>query len=76
MLVPWMIFLPGIKNRWWEWLLFGILFAVFVEGIQYILPYRAFNVNDLVANIIGVVIGGIIILTVQGFKGTTVQRHS
>jgi len=76
MFVPWMIFLLRSNNKWWKWLLSGLLFAAFVEGIQFFLPYRAYNVNDLVANMIGVVIGGIIILTVQRFKGATVQRHS
>lgn len=76
MLVPWMIFLLWIKSKWWIWLLSGLLFAALVEGIQYVLPYRAYNVNDLVANIIGVGIGGGILLMVQRCKGTKVQRLS
>ncbi len=76
MLVPWMIFLLWIKSNWWLWLLSGLLFAAFIEGIQYVLPYRAYNVNDLVANIIGVGIGGGILLMVQRCKGTKVQRLS
>lgn len=76
MLVPWMIFLLWIKSRWWLWLLSGLLFAVFIEGIQYFLPYRAYNINDLVANIVGVGIGGGILLMVQRCNGTKVQRPS
>jgi len=76
MLVPWMIFLPGINSKWVGWLLSGLLFAALVEGIQYVLPYRAYNVNDLVANIVGVGIGGLILLMVQRYKGTKVQRLS
>ena len=43
--------------------LLAILFAVATEGIQYVLPYRAFNINDLLANGLGVVLGtGVILL--------------
>ena len=38
-------------------LLAGIGFAVANEAVQYVLPYRAFNINDLVANSVGVVLG-------------------
>ena len=38
-------------------LLAGIGFAAANEAIQYFLPYRAFNMNDLVANSVGVVLG-------------------
>jgi VanZ family protein len=41
-------------------LLYGILFATFSEGIQYFLPYRTFNINDLLANWLGVVVGGVL----------------
>jgi glycopeptide antibiotics resistance protein len=38
-------------------LLYGILFATFGEGIQYFLPYRSFNINDLLANNLGIILG-------------------
>lgn len=38
-------------------ILLGILFSLFCEGIQYVLPYRSFNINDLLANLIGIVLG-------------------
>ena len=45
------------------WLvLMGIFFAGFCEGIQYLLPYRSFNINDLIANIAGVIFGLILII--------------
>lgn len=34
-----------------------ILFAVITEGVQYMLPYRSFNINDLIANCMGVIAG-------------------
>ncbi len=35
----------------------GLIFALFTEGIQYFIPYRAFNINDLIANGLGIVLG-------------------
>ena len=35
----------------------GLLFAFGSELIQYFLPYRTFNINDLMANIAGIGIG-------------------
>jgi VanZ family protein len=32
----------------------GLAIAVLAEGIQYFLPYRAFNINDMISNIIGI----------------------
>lgn len=76
MLIPWMIFLIGIKSRWWIWLLFGLLFAFLIEIIQYFLPYRAYNVNDLVANIAGVGIGGGLLLIAKKLNCLAAQRHN
>jgi VanZ family protein len=38
------------------WLIIGVLFAFAMEAVQYFLPYRAFNINDLLANGLGVVL--------------------
>ena len=40
------------------WLLGGMVFAAGVEYLQNILPYRSFNINDVLGNVIGVVMGG------------------
>ncbi len=42
------------------WLLAGIMFAAAAEYVQNFLPYRAFNINDLLGNITGVVLGGVV----------------
>jgi VanZ family protein len=34
-----------------------LIFAVLSEYIQYYLPYRTFNINDLLANVFGVLLG-------------------
>ncbi len=60
---PWMLFKPEktIVIRDWQWFSVGIFFAFFMESLQYPLPYRTFNLNDALANTIGVVFGIIII---------------
>jgi glycopeptide antibiotics resistance protein len=35
----------------------GILFAFFCESIQYFTTWRTFNINDLIANLLGVLLG-------------------
>jgi VanZ family protein len=41
----------------------SIIIAISLEAIQYIIPWRAFNVNDMVGNVVGVGIG-IITITI------------
>lgn len=38
-------------------ILFSILAVVLFETVQMLVPYRAFNINDLIANGVGVLIG-------------------
>ncbi len=38
-------------------ILISLIFAFSLEGVQYFLPYSTFNINDLVANGEGVIIG-------------------
>ena len=40
----------------------SILIAISLEAIQYITPWRTFNVNDLMSNVLGVFIGLIVIV--------------
>jgi glycopeptide antibiotics resistance protein len=35
----------------------GITLAVAAEGVQYFLTYRTYNVNDMISNLIGVMLG-------------------
>lgn len=39
------------------WIIAALIIATVSEGVQYFLTYRAFNINDLAANITGVVLG-------------------
>jgi VanZ family protein len=57
--IPW-TFLYSIGSRFQNKMLnivLGISFAVISEGFQFFIPYRAFNVNDAVANSAGVILG-------------------
>lgn len=62
--VPWMML---IQLRWKkkgidffiETLVAGIFLATLSEGVQFVLPYRSFNLVDLEANWLGVVAGAI-----------------
>ena len=38
----------------------GLVFALSNEFVQYLLPYRAFNINDLLANCMGIVMGAVV----------------
>ncbi len=49
---------PITLNNIWFMAGAGILLATFTEGIQYFLPYRSYNINDLLANYLGVLLGG------------------
>jgi glycopeptide antibiotics resistance protein len=40
-----------------SYLIIGIIFATSAEGIQYWLPYRGFNIMDVLFNVLGVLIG-------------------
>lgn len=43
-------------GRGWAWLC-AVAIGLFTEGVQYLLPYRGFDVNDLIANTLGVILG-------------------
>ena len=58
--LPWALFQLLPKKQWVLWIIAGLLFAATCELIQFFLTYRAFNINDLYANTIGVLLGIII----------------
>jgi glycopeptide antibiotics resistance protein len=65
-LVHVLVFLPLVvlwrlgfaRHSLWVIMGVGVILAVGLEGVQYMLPYRAWNVNDAVGNVTGVVLGG------------------
>ncbi|MHC1703481.1 MAG: VanZ family protein [Tenuifilaceae bacterium] len=52
------------------WIFLGLIFAGLTEGIQYFIPYRAFNINDLLANSIGVLLGALLFI----FPNSRIER--
>ena len=55
--IPWFFFFKTFNLTIWLWLFAGLFFSAFAECIQYLLPYRAFNINDLIGNAMGVLLG-------------------
>ena len=52
-----------IRTRFWFFVaFFSLLFAALLESLQLVIPYRAFNINDLIANGVGAIIGLMLIL--------------
>lgn len=52
--------------------LFLFLYSVFIEVLQYFIPYRTFSVQDILANLSGLIIGVILwtaIMKPAGKKG-------
>ena len=49
-----------LRNSKWIWvqvIILSLLIVVFCEGVQLLIPYRTFNINDLLANGAGALIG-------------------
>ncbi len=44
--------------------LLGIGYALFTESLQFYLPYRSFNINDMIANALGVLMGLVLLVPV------------
>jgi len=49
--------IKGIPRKIFVFIIIGLLFAIITEIIQLYLPYRTFNINDLIANTLGVILG-------------------
>lgn len=47
------------------WVVALLVFAAATEWIQYFLPYRAFNVNDLISNCLGIILGLILTFAIK-----------
>ena len=63
--IPCTLFLMDlIRRRGLVWLA-AVGIGLLTEGVQYLLPFRGYDVNDLIANAIGVTLGWLVILTVK-----------
>jgi VanZ family protein len=55
--LPFPLFTGFVKLKSSYSFVLGIFCAIGLEAIQMLLPYRSFNINDLFANFLGVVMG-------------------
>jgi VanZ family protein len=60
--IPWPFLFFGVYNltfsaNKWLMLLLGLIVTTFTEGIQLLLTYRSFSINDLLANYLGLGLG-------------------
>lgn len=63
--IPCTLFLMDIIGpRWAVWIT-AVAIGLLTEGVQWLLPFRGFDINDLVANAIGVSLGWVAILLLR-----------
>ncbi|MDD4374236.1 MAG: VanZ family protein [Bacteroidales bacterium] len=55
--MPWAFFFKTFHIKLSYWMLLALFFASATEGLQYLLPYRSYNINDLLANLLGILVG-------------------
>lgn len=65
--IPWAFFNLAIKKNIGLWFFFGLFFASGSEIVQYFLSYRSYNINDQLANTLGVVFGFLLWNAVKRF---------
>ena len=60
------LFLADWLDKRWGWMLVvALLIGLFTEFVQYLLPYRGFDVNDMISNCVGNLIGWLAILPIM-----------
>ena len=52
------------RRKWYSWAC-AVMIGLITEGVQYLLPFRGFDINDLIANVLGVTLGWGVILMVR-----------
>ena len=62
--IPCTLFLMDVIGRRWLVWLAAVAVGLLTEGVQWLLPFRGFDVNDLIANALGVTLGLIVILLI------------
>jgi len=59
--IPFLVVSRFLKINFATSFFWGLFCVASFEGIQWFLPYRSFNISDLVANFTGLVAGGVLI---------------
>lgn len=63
--IPIPVLIKYLVKPYWQIIAASLLIAAALEAFQLLLPYRAFNANDLIANMIGVAIGIILVVIMR-----------
>lgn len=63
----------GSRRKWAVWAL-AVGVGILTETVQWLLPYRGFDINDMVANFLGVTLGWLAILFVRKRQSNGVNR--
>lgn len=65
-LLPCALFLFDLAPRhlWVVWVA-AVAVGLMTESVQYLLPYRGFDINDMIANTLGVTLGWMVMLVVR-----------
>lgn len=59
--------MPLCHYRWRRTWPTGLLIAMTTELVQWLLPYRGFDINDLIANLLGVTVG-LLLLRIPSYR--------
>lgn len=66
--IPCSLFIYDLYKRKWAVWPTAVAVGVLTESVQALLPYRGFDINDMIANFLGVSLGWLIILIVKRKK--------
>ena len=65
------IALPSL-DRWWRIALVALLYSVAIELIQRVIPARSADIDDVIANVAGALMGYLVLVAVRGLAGVTI----
>ena len=63
----------GNSRFWIRIIIYSLLITVLLECLQLVIPYRAFNINDLLANGVGAVLGFLLLAVLSNTRLLTVK---
>lgn len=58
----------GAVQYWIRIIIYSLLITVLLECLQLVIPYRAFNINDLLANGVGAVLGFLLLAVLSNTR--------
>ncbi len=63
--MPWAPFYTVVspRMRYGKWLMMGILLSMGIEILQVFVPYRTYNLRDMIGNAMGIILGGLLRLS-------------